>query len=265
MADNVKYNELLSYLKNHGRVAIAFSGGVDSSLLLKAASLALPGNILAISVRTPYIPSWELEEAVQFTGEHKITHKIFDFPFRHQLRNNPKERCYWCKRNLFGFMLSEIKKEGYQTLMDGTNFDDLQDYRPGLKALKELQIVSPFLELKITKKEIRQFSHELGLPTWQKPAYACLLTRIPYDQEITDEALKQIEQGEKHLRDLGFHGSRVRVHGNLARIEIARENMEKMFDLEKFHKITTTFKSFGFGYVTLDMEGYRMGSHNESL
>jgi len=265
MIDNVKFNDLLSYLKTFDRVAIAFSGGVDSTLLLKACQIALKDNILAISMKTPYIPAWEIEEAVKFTRQHNIRHKLFDIPFLHQLRENRKDRCYWCKTHLFKHMLSEAQKEGFTTLLDGTNYDDLKDYRPGLQALKELKIKSPFLEMEITKSEIRSFSQQLELPTWEKPAYACLLTRIPYGQEVKNGDLKRIEQAEIYIRKLGFTGSRVRIHGNLARIEIQKGDFDHLISAHLFEKISNELRDLGFDFVTLDMEGYRTGSHNESL
>lgn len=265
MIDNVKFNNLLSYLKGLDRVAVAFSGGVDSTLLVKACQLALKDNVLAISMKTPYIPSWEIEEAVNFTRKHNIRHKLFDIPFLHQIRDNRKDRCYWCKTHLFKHMLAEAHKEGYTTLIDGTNYDDLNDYRPGLQALKELKIISPFLELHITKSEIRRFSQQLELPTWEKPAYACLLTRIPYGQEIKNHELKQIEQAEKYLRKIGFEGARVRMHGNLARIEVQKQDIPTILNTVLFEKISSELKDLGFTYITLDMEGYRTGSLNESF
>ncbi|MDP4208938.1 MAG: ATP-dependent sacrificial sulfur transferase LarE [Bacteroidota bacterium] len=260
-----RFDILLNHLQGLKKVAVAFSGGVDSTLLLKAAQMALGNNVLAISIRTMYIPGWELEEAVNFSRQHGIRHKIFEMPFLHQIRNNPKNRCYWCKSNLFKYMQSEAQKEGFNTVIDGTNFDDLKDYRPGLQALKELNIQSPLLELKITKDEIREFSRNLNLPTANKPAYACLLTRFPYDEEIHNSDLRRVEKAEKYLRTLGFQGSRVRVHGTLARVEIPRHDLNSILNADLFHKVSRELSEIGFTYVTLDMEGYRTGSHNESL
>jgi uncharacterized protein len=261
----VKYNNLINYLKSMGKVAVAFSGGVDSSLLLKIAQNALGDNILAISIKTAYVPSWEIEEAVNFTRKHGISHRVYEFPFLNQLKDNPKDRCYTCKYYLFKSMLEQAANEGYSIVLDGTNADDIKDYRPGLQALIDLQIKSPFLELKYTKSEIRALSQKMGLPTWDKPAYACLLTRIPYDQEVTPALLRRIEQAEKFMHNLGFKDSRVRAHGNLARLEVARNDMEDLFTIDMFHRINVEFKALGFTYVTLDMEGYRMGSLNEAL
>lgn len=260
--DNVKYYNLIQHLKSFKKLAIAFSGGVDSSLLLYLSKLALNNNVLALTVSTPYIPRWEIEEAESFAKTHAIRHKIIEFPFIAQMKDNPKDRCYVCKKHLFAFMLKEAEKEGFPLLADGTNFDDTYDYRPGMQALKELKIISPFLETRTTKAEIRRYSQLLELPTWEKPAYACLLTRIPYGQEIKNGELKKIEQAERYLFSLGFEGCRVRIHGNLARIEIKQTHFEKILNNEVFQQIANQFKEIGFSYVTLDMEGYRMGSFN---
>ncbi len=265
LEENVKYNNLLTYLKRYKSIAVAFSGGVDSTFLLAVSQTAIKDRLIALTIRTPYIPNWEISEAAQFVSDKGITHKIIDLPFIQKLKPNPKDRCYWCKTYLFQNLLKETKSLGYEVLMDGTNYDDLSDYRPGLQALKELGIVSPFLELKITKDEIRRFSQTLKLPTWEKPAYACLLTRIPYGQEIINGELKRIEQAEVYLMQMGFKGHRVRLHGDLARIEFQQSDFEKVLQKELFNAISAKMKEIGFTYITLDMEGYRTGSHNESL
>jgi pyridinium-3,5-biscarboxylic acid mononucleotide sulfurtransferase len=261
----VKYTNLQNYIKGLGKVAVAFSGGVDSTFLLKTAQLALGSNVLAISVKTPYIPGWEMEEAVHFARSQNIRHKVFEYPFLNPLKDNPKDRCYTCKYHLFKFMANEIAKDGYTVLLDGTNFDDLKEYRPGLQALRDLKIQSPLLEFKFTKDEIRKLSAKLDLPTANKPAYACLLTRIPYNTEVTISDLRRIELAEKFLHGLGFHGARVRAHGSLARIEVQKEDLPKMINLDLFRKISLELKAIGYTFVSLDMDGYRTGSYNEEI
>lgn len=259
---NVKYNNLIQYLKSFKKLAIAFSGGVDSTLLAYLAKEALHNNITAYTINTPYIPRWEIEEAENFAIKHAINHKVIEFPLLAEIKENPKDRCYICKRHLFTHMKQEAQNDGYTMLADGTNFDDTNDYRPGIKALKELGIVSPFLETGTTKAEIRRYSQQLNLPTWEKSAYACLLTRIPYGQVIKNGEFKRIEQAERFLFSLGFEGCRVRIHENLARIEIKPEHFEKMLNSGLFQRISAQLKEYGFSYVTLDMEGYKMGSFN---
>ncbi len=261
--NSVKYNNLIQHLKSFKSLAIAFSGGVDSSLLLYLSKHALKGKVMAFTVSTPYIPRWEIEEAENFALRYGVLHKVVEFPFIAELKENPKDRCYICKKNLFAFLKEEASKEGFKFLADGTNFDDTKDYRPGMLALKELGIVSPFLETRTTKDDIRKYSQQLELPTWEKPAYACLLTRLPFGQVIKNGELKRIEQAERFLFSLGFDGCRVRMHENMARIEIKQEHFGKMLNTELFQRISSQLKEIGFSFVTLDMEGYRMGSLNK--
>lgn len=259
---SVKYNNLIQHLKSFKHLAVAFSGGVDSSLLLYLAKHALKDKVMAFTVSTPYIPKWEVDEAENFALQYGILHKVVEYPFIAELKENPKDRCYICKKHLFGFLKQEAKKEGFDYLADGTNFDDTKDYRPGMVALKELGIVSPFLETGTTKAEIRKYSQQLELPTWEKPAYACLLTRLPFGQVIKNGELKRIEQAERFLFSLGFEGCRVRMHENMARIEIKQEHFSKMMNVELFQNISSQLKEMGFSFVTLDMDGYKMGSFN---
>lgn len=260
---SVKYNNLIQHLKSFKNLAIAFSGGVDSSLLLYLAKRALGNDVMAFTVNTPYIPRWEIEEAENFAMKYGVLHKIIEFPFIAELKENPKDRCYICKKHLFTFLKQEAQKAGFEYLADGTNFDDTKDYRPGMIALKELGIASPFLETGTTKADIRKYSQQLELPTWEKPAYACLLTRLPYGQVIKNGELKRIEQAERFLFSLGFEGCRVRMHENMARIEIKQEHFGKMLNIALFQSIASQLKEMGFSFVTLDMEGYKMGSFNK--
>lgn len=266
MIENKKYRDLISYLKQLNKVVIAFSGGVDSTFLVKAAKEALGDNVIAVTVVSPYIPKWEIEEAKLITKSIGIRHELLEVPvIIDEIKFNPLDRCYLCKKAVFTKIKELTKKCGFQYVVDGTNADDTKDYRPGLRALSELGIKSPLLEKGITKSEIREFSKELNLPTWDKPSYACLLSRIPYDEEIKVKDLDKIEKSEKYLMDLGFRAIRVRCHGDLARIEVPKEQISKITEGDLGEKISKSLKEFGFKYVTLDMDGYRTGSLNEGL
>lgn len=263
MINNEKYTNLLKDLEKLGTVMLAFSGGVDSTFLLKAAREALGSSVKAVTVCAPYIPRWEIEEAKAMAGELGVVHEIIDVPLIEEIRHNPPDRCYLCKKALFGILQEIAERDGYQSVIEGTNFDDTADFRPGLRALKELKVRSPLLENKLTKEEIRVLSKELGLKTWDKPPYACLLTRIPHGRELREEDFARIEHAEKFLMHRGFRAVRVRCHGNLARIEVAQKDMEKLFALPVLEEISRELKNLGFRYVTLDLEGYCVGSFNE--
>ncbi|WP_069650832.1 ATP-dependent sacrificial sulfur transferase LarE [Caloranaerobacter ferrireducens] len=265
MINNEKYLKLINYLKELERVVLAFSGGVDSTFLLKAAKEALGDNVKAVTILSPYIPKWEVEEAKQLVSELGVNYEIVEVPIIEEIRNNPENRCYLCKKAVFSIIKSIAEKEGYNHVIDGTNFDDTKDYRPGLKALEELNIKSPLLECKLTKEEIRELSKELGLKTWDKPPYACLLTRIPYGNELNVEDFQKIENAEKYLMDIGIRAVRVRCHKDLARIEVGKNERSKLFNEEILDEISKEFKKIGFKYVTLDLEGYRTGSFNETI
>lgn len=265
MMNNRKYNNLLSYLRQLGKVVLAFSGGVDSTFLLRAGQEALGDKLKAVTIKAPYIPQWEIEEAKQLVKELRVAYEIIEAPIIEEIRHNPENRCYLCKTAVFSKIKTLAGQQGYDCVIDGTNFDDIGDYRPGMKALRELGIKSPLLECELTKADIRSLSKELGLNTWNKPPYACLLTRIPYGQELREEDFAKIEKAEKYMMDRGFRAVRVRCHGNLARIEIEKKDRHKLFDEQILDEISAKLKECGFSYVTLDLEGYRVGSFNETM
>jgi uncharacterized protein len=257
-----KSSKLDTILKDLNSFVVAFSGGVDSTFLLHRAHKVRKSAIVAITIRTPYIPSREIDEAVEFTRSFGIIHKIIDIPFPEMIRNNPIDRCYLCKKAIFTDLLSFAKKNNYQYVIDGTNADDTGDFRPGIKALNELGIRSPLLESGLTKKDIRELAREEELDIWDKPAMACLLTRIPYDTEISLGTLKLVEEAENMLFELGYPGTRVRIHGDLARIECLPGYIEKIIHNPDKEHIISDLKKIGFRYVSLDLEGYRTGSSN---
>ena len=262
-----KYSKLKEYLIKTNRVAVAFSGGVDSTFLLKVAHEVLGDNVIAITAISSLFPRRELEETVSFCEQQGIKQIVIE-PEPLELEGfceNPKDRCYICKKALFTQMKEVAHDEGEYILVEGSNVDDLGDYRPGLKAIQELRVDSPLRCAGLTKDEIRSLSKKLGLVTWQKPSYACLASRIPYGDMITVEKLAMVEQAEQLLRDLGFVQMRVRVHGNMARIEVLPEDISRLIEENIRQKVLSGFKKIGFLYVTIDMEGYRTGSLNENL
>jgi len=265
MINNEKYINLIQCLKDMKKVILAFSGGVDSTFLLKAAKEALGDNFKAVTIQSPYIPKWEIEEAKQLVAELGVAFEILEAPIIDEIRNNPENRCYLCKKAVFSQIKAIAQREGYPYVIDGTNFDDISDYRPGLKALKELDIKSPLLECQLSKQEIRSLSKDLGLTTWDKPPYACLLTRIPYGNVLKEEDFIKIEKAEKYMMDRGFRAIRVRCHEDLARIEVDKKDRGKLLNEDLLDEISDKFKEFGFRYVTLDLEGYRVGSFNAAI
>lgn len=260
MIDHPKFKELIQYLSRLGSAVIAYSGGTDSTLLIAAAKMALNDNFVAFTIDTPYIARWEIDEAIEICKDLKIRHKVIQSEMIDEIKNNPLNRCYLCKTHLFTGLLEEARKLGIPYVIDGTNLDDKGDYRPGRQALKELEIKSPLLETGIGKELIREFSKQLGLPTWDKPAYACLLTRIPYDTNINFSEIKRIELSENFLMEQGFRAVRVRSHNLIARIEIPKDKIPELLQKNKDKKISDAIRGFGFQFVTIDMDGYRMGS-----
>jgi uncharacterized protein len=261
MSEN-KLLRLDNLLNELDSVVIAFSGGVDSSFLLHRANKILKDKVTAVTIRTSYIPNREIQEAIAFAKVRNIKHIILTIDFPVAIKHNPVERCYLCKKLLFNEILAFARKNNFKFVADGTNADDSNDFRPGMKALNEMGIISPLLESGLTKKDIRELCRKEGLDIWDKPAMACLLTRIPYDTEIKDDTLRMIEAGENLLFEKGFPGTRVRVHGDVARIECMPGFIEKIVFAPDRESIITSLKKIGFRYVSLDLEGYRTGSLN---
>lgn len=262
---NGKYAALQEVLHGLGKVAIAFSGGVDSSLLLKVAHDVLGEHALAITARAAMIPAREIREAQETSSSLGARHIIMDVDALSidGFAENPPERCYICKTALFSKILERAAAEGYTYVAEGTNTSDLGDYRPGLQALKELEVKSPYLEAKMSKADVRDLSRELGLPTWNKPSYACLASRIPYNSTITNENLRAVEAAEDLLIDAGFQQVRCRAHGNLARIEVAPDCRDELMKLLASNStLLTDIHNAGFEFVTVDADGYRTGSLN---
>jgi uncharacterized protein len=262
-----KYEKLKNNLKEMERVVVAFSGGVDSSFLLKVAHEVLGNNVLAITAKSSTYPEREFNEAMQFVAEYSIPHKVI---VSEELEvegfsENPLNRCYLCKKELFDKIKQIAMEEGYKFVAEGSNKDDLGDYRPGLQAISELGIVSPLKEAELTKNDIRILSKELGIKTWDKPSFACLSSRFPYGEKITAEKLQRVDKAEQFLIDLGFRQTRVRNHGDVARIEVEEENIEKFLDKKIREAVYTKFRELGYVHVALDLKGYRTGSMNEGF
>lgn len=262
-----KYNDLKEYLKNLGSVAVAFSGGVDSTFLLKVAHDTLGDRAIAVTARSLSFPERELKEAIAFAGKLGVDHKIVDSEELEieGFSENPTNRCYLCKHELFSKMKQIALENGISEVVEGSNLDDLGDYRPGLTAIQELEVKSPLRIAGLTKDEIRQLSKDMGLPTWEKQSFACLSSRFPYGQRITPEKLRMVDEAEQLLLDLGFRQIRVRHHDTLARIEISEDQFPKIMEKEIRDRINSRLKEIGFTYVSLDLTGYRTGSMNETL
>jgi len=262
-----KFYRLQNILKEMRHIIVAFSGGTDSTFLLKVTVDVLGSHVLAVTANSEIQPKHEFEEAknlVQKIGANQLiihTNEMQDETFI----QNPPNRCYHCKRSIFSAIKQIALEKGIPTIVDGSNADDTQDYRPGMRALRELNIRSPLREANLTKSEIRQLSKEMELPTWDQPALACLASRIPYGISITSEKLERIDQAETYLRNQGIKQVRVRDHDTIARIEVTEKNNIYFLDKDKTNEIIKHFKDLGYHYITLDLEGYRTGSLNETI
>ena len=266
-----KYQDLVSILRGHGRLAVAYSSGVDSTFLLYAARQALGENVLALTAVSEFFPGREKEEAVLFCRQKGIRQVIVEFSplLLEGVSKNPKDRCYLCKRALFTKFLAAAKEEGFITVCEGSNLDDMNDYRPGMKVVSELGVLSPMRDAHLTKEDIRRLSRDFGLPTWDKPSFACLASRFAYGEPITGELLGMVEQAEERLHLLGFTQFRVRVVQSAvpgsrpsARIEIEPEQFELLTSEEVRSSVTRDLHALGFSYISMDLDGYRMGSMN---
>lgn len=260
-----KYENLKTYLKSLGSVAVAYSGGVDSAFLLKAAHEALADKAIAVTVRSCLIPRIEISEAEELCRKEHIRHIFCDVdPLSIDgFSDNPPERCYLCKRVIFKAIGKAAAENDIKEIAEGSNLDDNADYRPGMKAVTELGIKSPLQTVGFTKKEIREMAHRLGISVWNKPSMACLASRFVYGEKITCEGLQRVDKAERILSDAGFLQFRVRVHGNLARIEVVHDDFQKLLELGE--SIYISFRQLGFTYITMDLRGYRTGSMNETL
>jgi uncharacterized protein len=262
-----KLSALRTRIKEMGSMAIGFSGGLDSTFLLKVAHDILKDRVLAVIARSTTFPEREFRQAESFVRAMGIKYAIIDSE-ELELEGfaaNPVDRCYFCKKELFARIIETARENGLSYIADGANLDDLSDYRPGMLATKELQVVSPLKDCGLTKDEIRSLAREMGLSVWNKPSFACLASRFPYGQEITAEKLGMVDQAEQYLLDLGFRQVRVRHHGDLARIEVAVEERKKFFGEKIMDEVYAELKRIGFTYIALDLKGYRTGSMNETI
>jgi uncharacterized protein len=263
-----KYQRLRAILEEMGDVAVGYSGGVDSTLLLKVASEVLGSRSLAVIGRSETYPTREFEEAVRLAGTIGARYLVVTTEETDNLKfqENPPDRCYFCKTELFSKLAQIAREQGIRNIADGTIVDDMGDFRPGMRAKSEKQVRSPLLEASFSKNDVRELSRHLDLPTWDKPAFACLSSRFPYGTGITRENLTRVDRAETLLRDEGFRFLRVRFHDErTARIEVGPQEIGRLLDDALRERIVSRLKELGFIYVTLDLQGYRTGSMNEAL
>jgi len=261
------YERLVAAIAEMDGVVVGYSGGVDSTLVAKAATDALGERAVCVLIDSCLLPRSEIDEAVAQAGElgfNLVRINADALAIEHVADNEP-DRCYHCKKAVFSKMVDIARERGLKCVIDGTNADDESDYRPGAKATRELGIKSPLKELGFTKEQVRAMSHELGLVTWDKPSYACLASRVPYGTRLTREILGQVEAAESILHEMGFRQCRVRHHGDIARIELMPEDMDAILAADTRNLVIHRFHALGYAYVTLDLAGYRTGSMNEPL
>ncbi|MCF7890671.1 ATP-dependent sacrificial sulfur transferase LarE [Candidatus Bipolaricaulota bacterium] len=266
LLESARISRLKSNLESHGSVLVAFSGGVDSSFLLKAAVDFLgPDKVLAVTASSEAYPNHERKEARELAEKLEVEWRTIQSSetTNPNFRENPTNRCYFCKKELFEDLKELADRKGLNKVVDGTIQDDSEGHRPGTRAAEELGVASPLQQAGLNKEEIREFSKQVGLETWNKPSFACLASRFPYGKEITEEKLDRVGRAEEFLLELGIEQFRVRHHGDIARIEVRRSDFDRLLDSGE--KVVSRLKELGYDYVTLDLEGYRTGSMNEPL